>query len=108
MNASILVFDNNAHLVLDFKQPEPTRVLGGNIIEAIDPQQNRPTNPHSLIRGRVAISYEDVDGDAAFVRIGTQVPGENLVVNGHNNKIDITAQVANSVVTGHNNKVFSS
>ena len=32
----------------------------------------------------------------------------NLVVNGHSNKIDITAPVANSVVAGHNNKIFCS
>lgn len=33
---------------------------------------------------------------------------ENLVVSGHNNKIDITAPVSNSVVAGHNNKMACS
>jgi phosphohistidine phosphatase SixA len=32
---------------------------------------------------------------------------DNLVVNGHNNKIDIHTCIANAVLTGHNNKLYN-
>ncbi len=59
---------------------------GGNAptisqFDASIPQQNRPTNPHSLVKVPLNLTYEDLDGDAAWMRVGIQQPGEDLIVN---------------------------
>jgi hypothetical protein len=64
-------------------------------------QQNGSMPGGSSIDGQILIT-----NNCSSLRV--REPSDSMIVNGHNNKIDIQACVNNAVISGHNNRLSSS